>query len=72
VSITWTFASVAQHWEVFSEMAGPVERVVATLSSADRARLKEKLAGAIAPFVVEGGAVRIPGTQLCVSGARGA
>jgi SAM-dependent methyltransferase len=69
VAITWTFTSVAQHWEIFSETAGPLERAVATLPPAELATLQRKIADAIAPFAGAGG-LSIPGVQLCVSGRR--
>lgn len=69
VPITWTFDSVAMHWEVFSETAGPLERAAATLPPAELAVLKQALADAIAPFTTPAG-VRIPGVELCVSGTR--
>lgn len=69
VSVTWAFTSVAQHWEMFSETAGPLERAVATLPAPELARLKQKIADAIAPFATSDG-VRFPGVELCVSGTR--
>jgi SAM-dependent methyltransferase len=69
VAITWTFASVAQHWEIFSETAGPLERAVATLPGVELARLKQKLAEAIAPFATADG-LRFPGVALCAAGSR--
>lgn len=69
VAVSWTFASVAQHWEIFSETAGPLERAAATLAPTELARLKQRIADAIAPFTSAGG-VRIPGVELCVAGTR--
>jgi hypothetical protein len=69
VTVTWTFTSVAQHWEVFSETAGPLERAAETLPPSDLARLKQKLADAIAPFATADG-LRIPGVDLCAAGTR--
>ena len=69
VAVTWTFTSIAQHWEVFSELAGPLERAVATLLPSDLGRLKAKMADAIAPFAGAEG-LRIPGVELCVAGTR--
>ncbi len=69
VPVTWAFTSIAQHWEMFSETAGPLERAVATLPVAELASLKQKLAQAIARFGSNGG-LRIPGVELCVTGRR--
>jgi SAM-dependent methyltransferase len=69
VPITWVFASAAQHWEIFSETAGPLERAVATLSGAELASLKQRLAAVVAPFAV-GEGLRIPGLALCAAGNR--
>lgn len=69
VAVTWMFTSVAQHWEVFSETAGPLERAVEALSPSELGRLKEKIADAIAPFATAEG-LRIPGIELCVTGTR--
>jgi SAM-dependent methyltransferase len=69
VPVTFVFASIAQHWEIFSETAGPLERAVATLPAPELARLKDKIAEAIASFVTNDG-VRMPGLELCVSGTR--
>jgi ubiquinone/menaquinone biosynthesis C-methylase UbiE len=69
VAITWTFASVAQHWEIFSVMAGPLERAIATLPAGELDVLKQKLAEAIAPFATSDG-LRFPGVEWCVSGTR--
>jgi SAM-dependent methyltransferase len=69
VAITWTFTSVAQHWDAFSELAGPLERAVATLSPPELAQLKQKIADAIGPFAMPDG-VRIPGVELCATGIR--
>ncbi|HEX5059391.1 MAG TPA: methyltransferase domain-containing protein [Kofleriaceae bacterium] len=70
VAITWTFASVAQHWEIFSVMAGPLERAIATLPESELAQLKQKLAESIAPFATADGGLRFPGVEWCVSGTR--
>jgi len=69
VDLTWMFSSAAQHWEVFSETAGPLERAAATLPASELARLKERMAEAVAPFA-SGDGLRIPGVELCVSGSR--
>lgn len=69
VAVTWTFTSVAQHWEAFSELAGPLESAAATLAPSELARLKMKIADAIAPFASADG-LRIPGVELCVAGSR--
>jgi SAM-dependent methyltransferase len=69
VTVTWAFTSVAHHWEVFSETAGPLERAVETLPSSELARLKQKIADAIAPFATADG-LRIPGAELCITGTR--
>ena len=69
VAVTWMFTSVAQHWEMFSETAGPLERAIDALSPSELGRLKEKIADAIAPFATADG-LRIPGVELCVAGAR--
>jgi SAM-dependent methyltransferase len=69
VTVTWTFSSVAQHWEIFSETAGPLERAAETLSPAELTRLKQRIADAIAPFATPDG-FRIPGVELCVAGTR--
>jgi len=68
VAVTWTFTSVAQHWEVFSETAGPLERAAETLPPSELARLKQKIADAIAPFATVTGGLRIPGVELCAAG----
>jgi SAM-dependent methyltransferase len=70
VAITWTFASAAQHFQICSETAGPLERAIASMPPAELARLKQKIADAIAPFTRSDGGVRIPGVQLCVTGAK--
>ncbi len=69
VAVTWTFTSAAQHWEVFSETVGSLERAAETLPPSELARLKQKIADAIAPFATADG-LRFPGVELCVSGAR--
>jgi SAM-dependent methyltransferase len=71
VTVTWAFTSVAHHWEVFSETAGPLERAAETLPASELVRLKRKIADAIAPFTTADG-LRIPGVELCVAGTRGA
>jgi SAM-dependent methyltransferase len=69
VQVTWKFESIAQHWEVFSELAGPLERAAATLPPRELARLKKTIADAIAPFATDAG-LRFPGVELCVAGTR--
>src|SRR5262249_16681983 len=67
IAIAWKFASVAQHWEAMHDMAGPLERAAATLGAPELARLKQKIADAVAPFATADG-LCIPGVALCVSG----
>jgi len=69
VAITFAWDSAAHHFQSMSEMAAPLERLLATLSGDDRARLERAFADAFAPYTSSAG-IRIPGLQICASGTR--
>jgi SAM-dependent methyltransferase len=69
IPFTWHFDSPAQHFESMSELAGPLERIVATLADDDRARLQRDLAEAFVPFTSPSG-MDVPALQICASGNR--
>lgn len=69
VAFTWQWESPAHHWQSLSELAGPLERLVATLPADTLEKLRGEVATAIAPFTSAEG-VRMPALQVCASGTR--
>ncbi len=69
VPIEWHAESPAQLFQIMSETAGPLERLIAALPADDRGRLEQKFSDAFAQFTSSSG-VRVPGMQICASGTR--
>ena len=67
VAFTWQWESPAHHWQSLSELAGPLERLVATLPAGTLEKLRLEVAAAIAPFTSSSG-VSMPALQVCASG----
>ena len=65
--VVFAFDSLAMHWQTISDMAAPVEAAATTLSKADLARLKQAIADALSPYIVDG-RVCVPSTALCAWG----
>jgi len=67
--VYFEFDSLDDHWRSTSAMAAPVEQANATLPPAELAALKQTIADALKPFVVEG-RIRVPNVAQCASGRR--
>jgi SAM-dependent methyltransferase len=67
--MTLECGSIAEYWQLFTDVAAGVKAKVASLAEPDAARLRELVETAAGPYV-EGGRVRLEATSLCVSGRR--
>ena len=67
--ICFEFDSVEMHWQVNVDMAPPLRAAAQSLPEADLARLKQALADALDPYIVDG-RVRVPNTALCAAARR--
>jgi hypothetical protein len=62
------FDSLSEHFELFADMAPPVQRAAATLSEGSLTEMKRALAEALRPYMVNG-RIRLSASALGASGA---
>jgi len=62
-------ASIDEYWRMFTDVAAGIKGKVAMLGEEDRARLREIVEAAAAPYV-EDGRLRLVATSLCARGIR--
>jgi SAM-dependent methyltransferase len=68
--IVLRYASPEEYWQIQTDLAAPLRAALASLSSADIARLKARLLESIAPNVDGSGAVTFAAVPLCASAAK--
>jgi SAM-dependent methyltransferase len=66
-ALNYEIDSVDAHFEMFSDMAPPIQNAVRTLPAEDVTRLRNAMREAIAPFT-HGGRVRLPATAVVAWG----
>ncbi len=59
-----------RYWQIQTDLAAPLRAAMASLTSADIARLKARVLESIAPNVDGSGAVTFAAVPLCASAAK--
>lgn len=66
--VVFSFASLAQHWDIIRALSTTAAAVMARLDPLELSRLKVALADALAPYTHANGRVETPAIAICVRG----